>query len=64
MTFITQTIGQRKVNVMQIIKDASQDWLKANPDMTIRESFESCVQPELNFARHVRSIRAEESEER
>jgi DNA-directed RNA polymerase II subunit RPB1 len=51
MAFITQTIAERKANVMQIIEDASHDRLKANPGMTIRESFESRVQLELNLAR-------------
>ena len=51
MAFITQTIAERKANVMQIIEDASQDRLKANPGMTIRESFESRVQLVLNLAR-------------
>jgi DNA-directed RNA polymerase II subunit RPB1 len=48
MAFITQTITERKTNV---IEDASHDLLKANPGMTIQESFESRIQLELNLAR-------------
>lgn len=44
MAFITQTITERKYNVMQIIEGASHARLKANPGTTIRESFESHVQ--------------------
>jgi DNA-directed RNA polymerase II subunit RPB1 len=51
MAFITQTIAERKANVMQIIEDASHDQPKANPGMTIRESFENHVQLELILAR-------------
>jgi DNA-directed RNA polymerase II subunit RPB1 len=51
MDFITQTIAEKKTNVMNLIEDASLDRLKPNPGMTIRESFESRVQQELNVAR-------------
>jgi DNA-directed RNA polymerase II subunit RPB1 len=51
MDFITQTIAEKKTNVMNLIEDASLDRLKPNPGMTIRESFESRVQQKLNVAR-------------
>ncbi|TFY81801.1 hypothetical protein EWM64_g2217 [Hericium alpestre] len=51
MTYITQHIAERKANVQQIIDDATHDRLKAAPGMTIRESFESRVERELNLAR-------------
>lgn len=51
MAFITQTIAERKGNVIQIIDDATHDRLNAAPGMTIRESFESRVERELNMAR-------------
>lgn len=51
MTYIAQTIAERKVNVAKVIEDATQDRLKAKPGMTIRESFESMVERELNLAR-------------
>lgn len=51
MDFITQTIAERKSNVTQIIEDATHDRLKAMPGMTIRESFESLVERQLNLAR-------------
>ncbi|KIM39097.1 hypothetical protein M413DRAFT_447445 [Hebeloma cylindrosporum] len=49
--YITQTIADRKANVSQIIDDATNDRLKAAPGMTIRESFESLVERQLNLAR-------------
>ena len=51
MAYITQHIAERKTNVQQIIDDASHARLKAAPGMTIRESFESRVERELNLAR-------------
>ncbi|KAF9466907.1 beta and beta-prime subunits of DNA dependent RNA-polymerase [Collybia nuda] len=51
MDYITKTIAERKANVAQIIDDATQDRLKAAPGMTIRESFESLVERQLNLAR-------------
>ncbi|CAL1696999.1 unnamed protein product [Somion occarium] len=51
MAHITDQIAQRKRNVVQIIDDAAHDRLKAQPGMTIRESFESKVERELNLAR-------------
>jgi DNA-directed RNA polymerase II subunit RPB1 len=51
MNYITRTISERKTNVAQIIEDAYHDRLKAAPGMTIRESFESRVERELNLAR-------------
>ena len=51
MSYITQTIAERKANVIQIIEDAAHDRLKASPGMTIRESFESLVERQLNLAR-------------
>uniref|UniRef100_A0A8H7YB65 DNA-directed RNA polymerase subunit n=2 Tax=Psilocybe TaxID=71950 RepID=A0A8H7YB65_PSICU len=51
MSYITQTIAERKANVAQIIEDATHDRLKAAPGMTIRESFESLVERQLNLAR-------------
>lgn len=51
MEHITTQIAQRKANVSQIIDDAAHDRLKAQPGMTIRESFESKVERELNLAR-------------
>lgn len=51
MKFITQTIADSKANVAQVIDDAYHDRLKAAPGMTIRESFESLVERQLNLAR-------------
>ncbi|GLB36718.1 putative DNA-dependent RNA polymerase catalyzes the transcription of DNA into RNA using the four ribonucleoside triphosphates as substrates [Lyophyllum shimeji] len=51
MAYITQTIAESKTNVAQIIDDAYHDRLKAAPGMTIRESFESLVERQLNLAR-------------
>jgi hypothetical protein len=50
MASITQTVTERKADDMQIIKDASHNRFRANPKITIRESFESRVQLELNLA--------------
>ncbi|KAH8111472.1 beta and beta-prime subunits of DNA dependent RNA-polymerase [Phellopilus nigrolimitatus] len=49
--YITEQIKMRKANVTQAIEDAHSDRLKAAPGMTIRESFESRVERELNLAR-------------
>lgn len=51
MAYITEQIRMRKENVAKTIEDASNDRLKAAPGMTIRESFESRVERELNLAR-------------
>ena len=51
MTYITDTITNHKNKVVQIIDDAYHDRLKPEPGMTIRESFESKVEQELNRAR-------------
>ena len=51
MSYITQTIAERKNNVTKIIEDATHDRLKPAPGMTIRESFESLVERQLNLAR-------------
>ncbi|KAF5310405.1 hypothetical protein D9758_018889 [Tetrapyrgos nigripes] len=51
MAVITQIIADRKADVAKIIDDAYQDRLKAAPGMTIRESFESMVERQLNLAR-------------
>ena len=51
MSYITQTIVDRKSQVARIIDDATHDRLKPKPGMTIRESFESMVERELNLAR-------------
>jgi len=51
MSYITQTISERKQKVADIIEEAIHDRLKAKPGMTIRESFESDVERQLNLAR-------------
>jgi DNA-directed RNA polymerase II subunit RPB1 len=51
MSYISQTISERKVKVAGIIEEATHDRLKAKPGMTIRESFESEVGRQLNLAR-------------
>ncbi|KZT68820.1 DNA-directed RNA polymerase II, subunit 1 [Daedalea quercina L-15889] len=51
MEKIQQSIAVHKQNVAQAIEDATHDRLKAAPGMTIRESFESRVERELNLAR-------------
>ncbi|KAE9397231.1 beta and beta-prime subunits of DNA dependent RNA-polymerase [Gymnopus androsaceus JB14] len=51
MSYITETIASRKANVAKIIEDATHGRLKREPGMTIRESFESLVERELNLAR-------------
>ncbi|EKM83352.1 hypothetical protein AGABI1DRAFT_65857 [Agaricus bisporus var. burnettii JB137-S8] len=51
MSYITQTIIERKAEVTKIIEDATHDRLKPKPGMTIRESFESMVERQLNLAR-------------
>jgi len=48
-------IAERKANVPQIIEDATHNRLKAVPGMTIRESFESLVERQLNWARDTSS---------
>ena len=51
MAYITEQTRMRKENVAKTIDDASNDRLKAAPGMTIRESFESRVERELNLTR-------------
>jgi DNA-directed RNA polymerase II subunit RPB1 len=51
MSCISQTISERKQKVAEIIEEATHDRLKAKPGMTIRESFESDVERQLNLAR-------------
>lgn len=51
MAHITKRIADAKTKVAQIIDDAYHDKLKAQPGMTIRESFEKMVERELNLAR-------------
>jgi DNA-directed RNA polymerase II subunit RPB1 len=51
MSYITQRISEKKQLVAEIIRDAFRDRLKALPGMTIRGSFESKVERELNRAR-------------
>ncbi|KZT09014.1 beta and beta-prime subunits of DNA dependent RNA-polymerase [Laetiporus sulphureus 93-53] len=51
MEHIQEQIQIRKQNVAQAIDDAAHDRLKPAPGMTIRESFESRVERELNLAR-------------
>ncbi|KAF7974929.1 hypothetical protein HWV62_10969 [Athelia sp. TMB] len=51
MAFITEHIAGRKQTVQEIVDDAYHDRLKASPGMTLRESFESRVERELNQAR-------------
>ncbi|KAF9491957.1 DNA-directed RNA polymerase II, subunit 1 [Pleurotus eryngii] len=51
MAFITQTIASHKAEVAAITERATIDELKAAPGMTIRESFESQVEQQLNLAR-------------
>ncbi|KAG1741771.1 DNA-directed RNA polymerase II, subunit 1 [Suillus paluster] len=51
MKYITQRISETKQSVAEIIEDAYHDRLKTLPGMTIRESFESKVERELNRAR-------------
>ncbi|KAG1782300.1 hypothetical protein EV702DRAFT_1041172 [Suillus placidus] len=46
----TKRISEKKQLVAEIIEEAYHDWLKALPGMTIRESFESKVEHELNCA--------------
>ncbi|KAI6107391.1 DNA-directed RNA polymerase II, subunit 1 [Pisolithus croceorrhizus] len=54
MSFITEKILEKKQRVQEIIDDAYHDRLKAMPGMTIRESFESMVERELNLAQHLK----------
>ena len=51
MAFITERIQESKHKVSGIIEDATLGRLKAQPGMTIRESFEKKVERELNLAR-------------
>ncbi|KAG8714811.1 DNA-directed RNA polymerase II subunit rpb1 [Ceratobasidium sp. 423] len=51
MSKITAHIETAKNNVLLLIQKAQYDGLRAEPGMTIRESFESHVNRELNMAR-------------
>ncbi|KAG8773494.1 DNA-directed RNA polymerase II subunit rpb1, partial [Ceratobasidium sp. 428] len=51
MSNITNHIETAKNNVLKLIQQAEYDGLQAEPGMTIRESFESHVNRELNMAR-------------
>ncbi|KAH9075609.1 beta and beta-prime subunits of DNA dependent RNA-polymerase [Lactarius deliciosus] len=51
MNFVNQKISEKKENVRNLIQQAQKDELKPSPGMTIRESFESGVEFELNKAR-------------
>lgn len=51
MSYITNHISEQKTKVANIIDDAHHDRLERLPGMTIRESFESKVERELNMAR-------------
>ncbi|KAE9384544.1 beta and beta-prime subunits of DNA dependent RNA-polymerase [Gymnopus androsaceus JB14] len=51
MSYTTETVASRKASVAKIIEDATHGRLKREPGMTIRESFESLVERELNLAR-------------
>ncbi|KIY65400.1 DNA-directed RNA polymerase II, subunit 1 [Cylindrobasidium torrendii FP15055 ss-10] len=51
MDYITNVIKEHKEKVVAIIDNAYHDKLKPSPGMTIRESFESAVEQELNKAR-------------
>ncbi|KIY45807.1 beta and beta-prime subunits of DNA dependent RNA-polymerase [Fistulina hepatica ATCC 64428] len=61
MEKITETIASHKARVQQIIDEAYHDRLKASPGMTIRESFESQVERELNLARDTSGRYAQEN---
>lgn len=61
MEFINETISGCKEKVISIVADAYKDQLKAQPGMTIRESFEKDVQAELNKARDTSGKHAQES---
>ncbi|KAF8834028.1 beta and beta-prime subunits of DNA dependent RNA-polymerase [Paxillus ammoniavirescens] len=50
MNYIVQCISDKKQQVAEIIEDTYHDHLKPVPGMTIRESFESKVEGELNRA--------------
>jgi DNA-directed RNA polymerase II subunit RPB1 len=51
MTFVNEKISEKKEIVRNLIQQAQKDELKPSPGMTIRESFESSVEFELNKAR-------------
>ncbi|VDC07033.1 unnamed protein product [Peniophora sp. CBMAI 1063] len=61
MRFITKTIAGHKEAVRKVVDDATHDRLKAKPGMTIRESFESSVERELNLARDTSGRYAQKS---
>lgn len=51
MLIINRRITEAKTKVHEILEEAYQDRLRPSPGMTIRESFESKVNRELNIAR-------------
>lgn len=51
MSFVNTKISEQKEKVRNLIQQAQKDQLKPSPGMTIRESFESSVEFELNKAR-------------
>ena len=51
MGFVNKKISEKKENVRNLIQQAQKDELKPSPGMTIRESFESSVEFQLNKAR-------------
>ncbi|KAH9994498.1 beta and beta-prime subunits of DNA dependent RNA-polymerase [Russula vinacea] len=51
MQYVSTNIEEKKIKVRKIIQEAQKDQLKPSPGMTIRESFESSVELELNRAR-------------
>jgi DNA-directed RNA polymerase II subunit RPB1 len=61
MEYITEQIKTRKQNVKDVTLQASRDLLKPLPGMTIRESFESMVERELNLARDTSGQYAQKS---
>ncbi len=61
METITNTIAKAKQNVSEVILQAQANELKCQPGMTIRESFESRVNQELNRARDFAGASAQKS---
>lgn len=61
MQGVSEAILSAKQKVQKLIEDASNDRLKAEPGMTIRESFESHVNMHLNKARDTAGKMAQES---
>lgn len=61
MSTILKTIEDAKTRVKAIILDAQRNELQCQPGLTIRESFESKVNQELNRARDVSGASAQKS---